>query len=917
MGFVPDAHHMMCHRPLSKWWTTEHSYVGLFVVALMSLTVLSDSLASEESRVYSVNDGHRLVPRPERGCVVQLREGTGGAVASTWTPTLGAVKAYRVRGQSRRGVYVVENVGDNVASEQAIVALGRQDSVSYAAPLFSAGESTVAILPEVVVRAAAGTGERRIEQLCDRLGLALKKRMDFTTREYLLEVLGHDAEAVFTAVDRLSQVPFIDWAAPNTAPSLQLCDEVLPSDEYFASQWHLQNTGQSGGTPGADVNALRAWEVTTGDPNIVVAVIDSGVDGNHPDLVDNLVEGYDFYDDDETPDPSPRNVGNAHGTSCAGLVAARGDNNIGVTGVAWNCKIMPIRILSVAEGGSLRSCTEADIATAFRWAAQHGADILSCSWAAGASTIIRSAVKDVTQPGDIGREGNGCIVFVAAGNTGRLIDSLWTKGYPEVITVGATGRDDERWAYSGYGPDLDLMATSGSLGFRSSDTWTTTIGSYRGFGGTSAACPIAAGVAALMLSVNADLSGVDVQRLLFRSARDLGEPGRDDYYGWGRVDAHRAVQMALSPPPPEVILVDNESLHDPGPGDPELSDPKEDGSAEHPFDAIQEALDRVAPGESVVILPGVYAGRGNHDLDFRGKPITVRSIDPTDPLAVGATVIDCQGTSEAMGRGFKFHRGENSSAAVAGLTIMNGYALEGAGVYCTNASNPTIAACVFTNNAATFKIASVVMGFGGAIACDESSPVVQNCVFSDNFAEIEGGAFYSYGGNPTITNCTFVRNIADSGGGVYSDGLISPNVSNCIFWANVPDQIVGEVPVSYSDVQGGWQGSGNFDVDPLFVDSDRGDYHLKSETGRWDLLSQSWVEDDVTSLCIDAGDPNTGWIAEPWPHGQRINVGAYGGTPQASMSLSSVGAVVDLDRDGSAVWHPALDSEARSPEVIW
>jgi subtilisin family serine protease len=401
-------------------------------------------------------------------------------------PKWGAVKAYRVGGQNHRGVYVVESVCGDIVSEKAMVALGRQDSVSYAAPLFSLDGSTVAILPEVVVRVAAGTDEKRIEQLCGRLGLAAKKRMDFTTREYLLEVLGQDAEAVFTAVERLNQVPFIEWAAPNTAPSLQLCGQVLPNDEYFPNQWHLQNSGQSGGSPGADVNALRAWEITTGDPNIVVAVIDCGVDSGHPDLVDNLVDGYDFYDDDDTPDPSPRNLRNAHGTSCAGLVAARGDNNIGVTGITWNCKIMPIRILSVAAGGSLRSCTEADIATAFRWAARHGADVLSCSWAAGASTIIRSAVKDVTEIGGIGREGNGCIVFVAAGNTGRMIDPLWTKGYPEVVAVGATGRDDKRLAYSGYGPDLDLMATSGSLGLQPSDTWTTTIGSYGGFGGTSA-----------------------------------------------------------------------------------------------------------------------------------------------------------------------------------------------------------------------------------------------------------------------------------------------------------------------------------------------------------------------------------------------------------------------------------------------
>jgi hypothetical protein len=355
--------------------------------------------------------------------------------------------------------------------------------------------------------------------------------------------------------------------------------------------------------------------------------------------------------------------------------------------------------------------------------------------------------------------------------------------------------------------------------------------------------------------------------------------------------------MALSPPPAEVVLVDNEGLHDPGPGDPELSDPEEDGSTEHPFDAIQEALDRVAPGESVVILPGVYAGRGNHDLDVRGKPITVRSVDPSDSSIVAATVIDCQGVPAEMRRAFEFHRGESTSTAVCGLTVMNGYTSKGSAIYCSQTSNPTIAACVFTKNVAAFEVAGLVTGSGGAVACDESSPVVRNCVFGDNVAEIEGGAVCNRGGRPTITNCTFVRNLAAVGGGMYSEGPISPDVANCIFWENVPEQIVGDVLVSHSDVQGGWAGRGNFDAAPLFVDPDHGAFHLMSETGRWDSSREAWIADDVTSSCIDAGDPNADWAAEPWPHGRHINTGAYGGTPEASMSSPDVGAMVDLDGD--------------------
>jgi hypothetical protein len=126
-----------------------------------------------------------------------------------------------------------------------------------------------------------------------------------------------------------------------------------------------------------------------------------------------------------------------------------------------------------------------------------------------------------------------------------------------------------------------------------------------------------------------------------------------------------------------------------------------------------------------------------------------------------------------------------------------------------------------------------------------------------------------------------------------------PVVTNCIVYGNTPDQILGTAAVSYSDVEGGFTGEGNIDAAPLFSDTENGDYHLKSEAGRWDPNSQSWIEDAVTSPCIDAGDPNSGWAAELWPHGKRINMGAYGDTAQASASLSSIGNIADLNNDGS------------------
>ena len=346
---------------------------------------------------------------------------------------------------------------------------------------------------------------------------------------------------------------------------------VLPNDEYFPLQWHLLNTGQSGGTPGADIRAPEAWDVTTGDPNIVIAVIDVGVDTHHPDLVNNLVPGYDFWDNDDMPDPAMDDPMDTHGTTCAGLIAAEGNNGIGVTGVAYNCKIMPIR--HGTTGGLI---TQEEEVTAFRWAAANGADVISCSWHdIDYTPIIHSAVKDVTKLGGIGREGKGCIVFFVAGNEGSRIVPTSSPAYPEVIAVGATDHNDVRYDYSNYGPELDIVAPSGcfsnlakcpecdSLKCQADvPFWTTDFSGSLGHStrnddpnivdyvqwecGTSMSCPVAAGVAALILSLEPNLTSDEVRHFLERSAKDLGAPGRDDYYGWGRVDARAALDMVLA-----------------------------------------------------------------------------------------------------------------------------------------------------------------------------------------------------------------------------------------------------------------------------------------------------------------------------------------------------------------------------------
>lgn len=291
------------------------------------------------------------------------------------------------------------------------------------------------------------------------------------------------------------------------------------------------------------------------------------------------------------------------------------------------------------------------------------------------------------------------------------------------------------------------------------------------------------------------------------------------------------------------IIVDNDALGDPGPGDPNLSDPNENGSAENPFDTIQEAIDRAHYGNIVIVMPGTYIGKGNRDLDFKRKPITVLS-----QAGPGTCVIDCQ----SLGRGFNFHNGEGRDSVLEGFSIINGKSDSGGAISFTN----------------------------------KSSPIIRNCIFSNNIATAIGGAVNNAEGAAALINCTFHANKDLLGGGAvgnFSNGMV---ITNCILMGNEPGEIYsfGTMDVTYSNISGGFGGVGNIDTDPLFADAENGDYHLKSQAGRWDVSSESWVIDEITSLCIDAGDPSSHVSDEPEPNGGRINMGAYGGTDQASMS---------------------------------
>jgi predicted outer membrane repeat protein/parallel beta-helix repeat protein len=285
------------------------------------------------------------------------------------------------------------------------------------------------------------------------------------------------------------------------------------------------------------------------------------------------------------------------------------------------------------------------------------------------------------------------------------------------------------------------------------------------------------------------------------------------------------------------------------------------------YASVRHAVNEAHNGHEIIVSPGVYKG----SINFRGKNLTVRSINPNDSVVVAATVITGDGNNNLV----TFSGGEDANCVLEGFTITGGKR----GIYCSG-SSPTITNCTIVGNG------NADIGAGIYIK-DGSNPTVVNCMFIDNVASLMGGGIQNVNSSPTLINCTFSGNSAAYfGGGIYCAGG-SLILTNCILWDNTPEEIsiFGGTPViTHSNIQGGFSGEGNIDTDPLFADISNGDYHLKSQAGRWDSTSQSWVIDDVSSPCIDAGDPSIPIDFEPLPNGDIINMGAYGGTLEASKS---------------------------------
>jgi len=328
----------------------------------------------------------------------------------------------------------------------------------------------------------------------------------------------------------LNGLNYLDQRPIARMQGLAGCTSVIPNDPYFPSQWNLNQ-----------IQAPTAWCITTGSEDVVIAIIDSGVDLDHPELEAKLwvkpgeipdngldddgngyiddVHGWDFVNWDNDPQDDY-----GHGTFVAGIAAAETDNGIGIAGFSWGAKIMPVKVIAPGVPGY---AYYSDITSGICYAADNGAKIINMSFHSAAySQALQAAVTYA--------HSKGCLLVAAAGDTGD--DTYqYPASHAHVVSVAATGRDDEHWDLSTYNDRVDVAAP----GVEILSFWE---GGYGRMPSTRMATPHVSGLAALIWSVNPTLTPDEVESIIESTAVDLGDPGRDDYFGHGRIDANAAVR---------------------------------------------------------------------------------------------------------------------------------------------------------------------------------------------------------------------------------------------------------------------------------------------------------------------------------------------------------------------------------------
>ena len=409
------------------------------------------------------------------------------------------------------------------------------------------------ILPteNIIIGIRKNATRNQIEILAKKYGLKLMEINSPMPGMALLTVPPEKYNEIIDISNKLRNDPKTRWAQSDfIAPHYK---RDIINDPLFNIQWHLTNDGHLANTTiGADAKVATAWATTMGTSTVRICIFDDAVEKDHEDLSPNFVAGLDL--DTMGPDPSPQILdgqnAEIHGTACSGVAVSRGNNGLGGSGAAPYCSLMGIR-WGTTDGTDVKG---------FFWARTNGADIISCSWGSRMGNALYEAIRDAAVNG---RNGLGCPIFFAAGNSGEKISKYDPARHPYVICVTASNAQDKRSSYSSYGDVASITAPSNDSGMPGITTTDYmglkgySLDNYcratddTGFGGTSSATPLAAGVGALCLSANTNLTYLNVKALLQETADKIdssthayNSAGWNEYLGYGRINAGRAVQLA-------------------------------------------------------------------------------------------------------------------------------------------------------------------------------------------------------------------------------------------------------------------------------------------------------------------------------------------------------------------------------------
>ncbi len=540
------------------------------LLAAILLGTLNCALAQTESVYYYYQGKKFFVPVNYHQLVIGIKSETSFYNNKTALAEQLSLPADSVKPTANKNEFIVRLTGQSYASDKAFAnSISTKNFVTYVhACLSGQGSRQVSYGDAFIVKLRQGVLPAQLTSLTSKYHCSLIKTSLGDRNTWLIssgEQNGYDALKMANA---FFESGFFEFAEPDFTTYGGLTD--APNDPLYNLQWAQHNTGsaeQYNGTPGADMQVDSAWTITKGDSSIKIAVIDTGVDTAQADLKKNLLQGFDCITQTANPgDGAPKNLSVAHGTAVAGIIAAVADNSIGIAGIAPKCKIIPVNISD--ESGFFTS--EFGIAAGIDYSWQNGADVLNNSWTLGLpSGAIDGAIhRAITQ----GRSGKGCIIFFGAGNDYAGI--AYPSYNPEVIAVGGsnmfnrhkttTSGDGEYWWGASYGNGLDIVAPcvkiattdiSGSNGYNTADG---SNGDYNlTFNGTSAASPHAAAVAALVLSVNKNLTAAEARTVIesnctkptyytFGLTADNVNGTWNNEMGYGIVNAYKSVLAAQS-----------------------------------------------------------------------------------------------------------------------------------------------------------------------------------------------------------------------------------------------------------------------------------------------------------------------------------------------------------------------------------